>query len=68
MPIPCTLWVRPAAGNTLTVAYSIDGGLNYQSLTALTGATAYSEIAVSAGISHIKITGSSTGGGSWGYL
>jgi hypothetical protein len=65
-PIPGTLWVRPTAGNTLTVAYSTDNGVNYQSLTSLTGATAYSETVVNSGFTHLKITCSGTQGGTWG--
>lgn len=66
-PLPGTLWVRPGAGETLTVQYSTDGGTNYQSLTALTGASAYSETTVSSGFTNLKIT--STPGstaGTWG--
>lgn len=65
-PLPGTLWVRPTAGNTLTVAYSTDNGVTYQSLTALTGATAYSETQVNAGFTNLKITTSGVQGGTWG--
>lgn len=67
LPIPATLWVRPASGNTFTVEYSTDGGRNYQSLSALTGATAYAETIVSSGFTNIRITPSGTQGGEWGY-
>lgn len=66
MPIPATLWVRPAGG-TLTVEYSVDGGVNYQSLTALTGAAAYADTIVQAGFTNIRITPSGADGGSWGF-
>jgi hypothetical protein len=65
-PLPGTLWVRPEAGNTLTVDYSTDNGANYQSLVALTGAAAYSEAVVSSGFTNLKITCSGVQGGSWG--
>ena len=65
-PMPGTLWVRPTAGNTFTVAYSTDGGVNYQTMTALNGATAYSEVVVSAGFTNLRITPSGVQGGSWG--
>lgn len=65
-PLPGTLWVRPTSGNTLTVDYSTDNGANYQSLTALTGATAYSECQVLSGFTNLKITTSGVQGGTWG--
>lgn len=65
-PLPGTLWVRPTAGNTFTVEYSTDNGANYQSLTALTGAAAYTETQVSAGFTNIKIAPSGVQGGTWG--
>ena len=64
-PCPGTIWVRPAGG-TWTVAYSTDNGANYQSLTALTGAAAYTEAQVTSGITNIRITPSGTAGGTWG--
>lgn len=27
--IPCTVWTVPAAGDTVTVSYSVDGGVTY---------------------------------------
>lgn len=66
MPIPATLWVRPGGG-TLTVEYSTDGGANYQAITALTGAAAYTETQVTSGFTNIRITPSGTDGGTWGY-
>jgi hypothetical protein len=66
-PLPATLWVRPGAGETLTISYSTDGGTNYQSLTALTGAAAYTETQVSAGFTNLKITSApGTTAGTWG--
>lgn len=62
---PAVLWVRPAGG-TWTVEYSVDNGVNYQALTGLTGATAYSEVVAEAGFTHLRITSTSTAGGTWG--
>lgn len=64
--IPATLWVRPTSGNTLTVDYSTDNAANFQSLTGLTGATAYTEVTVTAPFTNLKITPSGTQGGTWG--
>lgn len=65
-PLPGTLWVRPTAGNTFTVTYSTDNGANYQTLTALNGAAAYTETAVNTGFTNLKITPSGVQGGTWG--
>ena len=66
LPVPGTLWVRPGAGNTLTVEYSTDNGANYQAVSLLTGATAYSETLVGSGFTHLRITPSGVQGGTWG--
>lgn len=66
LPIPGTLWVRPNAGNTLTVEYSTDGE-NFQPIVSLTGAAAYAETQVTSGFPQIRITCSGTQGGTWGY-
>ena len=65
-PLPGTLWVRPTAGNTLTVDYSTDNGTTYQSLVGLTGAAAYTEVQVTSGFTNLKITTSGVQGGTWG--
>lgn len=66
-PLPATMWVRPGAGETLTISYSTDGGTNYQSLTALTGAAAYTEVQVNAGFTNLKITSApGSTAGTWG--
>lgn len=67
-PIPGTLWVRPTSGNTLTVSYSTDNGVNFNSLTDLTGATAYAEVRVGSGFTHLRIATSGAQGGTWGIL
>lgn len=67
-PVPSTLWVRPGSGNTITAAYSTDSGVNYTDITELTAITAYSEVRVYSGFSDLKITTSSTDGGSWGIV
>lgn len=62
---PAVVWVRPAGG-TWTVEYSVDNGANYQALTGLTGATGYSEVVAEAGFTNLRITSTSTAGGTWG--
>jgi hypothetical protein len=64
-PCPGTLWVRPAGG-TWAVAYSVDNGANYNTLTALDGAAAYTEVHIDGGITNVRITPSGTAGGTWG--
>lgn len=63
--LPGTLWVRPAGG-TWTVEYSVDNGANYLSLTALTGATGYKEVQITAGFTNLRITSTTNSGGTWG--
>ncbi len=62
---PAVVWVHPAGG-TWTVEYSVDKGANYQALTGLTGATGYSEVVAEAGFTNLRITSTSTAGGTWG--
>ena len=64
-PCPGTIWVRPAGG-TWAVAYSVDNGANYNTLTALDGAAAYTEVNIDGGITNVRITPSGTAGGTWG--
>ena len=64
-PLPGTIWVRPAGG-TWAVAYSVDNGANYNTLTALNGAAAYTEVHIDSGITNVRITPSGTAGGTWG--
>lgn len=53
MPLPATVWVRPAAGDTVTVSYSTDNGVNYTVWPA--GAvTAYAEDILDSGITHLR--------------
>lgn len=52
-PLPCTVWVRPASGDTVTVSYSVDGGSNYE--TWVPGAvTAYSDDTLLGPVTHLK--------------
>ena len=52
-PIPCTVWTRPASGDTVTVSYSVDGGQNYETWS--NGAvTAYSDDVLLGPITHVK--------------
>lgn len=50
---PFTVWVRPAAGDTVAVSYSCDGGTTYTAWAA-GGVTSYTESVFDAPISHIK--------------
>ena len=50
-PLPALVWVRPAAGDTVAMTYSTDGGVNYSAgLTA----TVYAEDKFLAGVTHVK--------------
>ena len=52
-PIPATIWARPAVGDTVTVSYSTDNGINYNTWPG--GAvTAYTEDALLSGITHVR--------------
>lgn len=52
-PLPATVWTRPAAGDTVAVTYSTDGGKNYNNWTP--GAvTAYTEAIFTFGVTHLK--------------
>ena len=65
-PIPATVWVLPTAG-TVTVSYSVDGGTNYTSVTGLTAAAAYSDIALTGPVTHLKFAGDGvSAAGAWG--
>lgn len=50
-PLPCTVWVRPAAGDTVTYSHSCDGGTTY---TVRGAVTAYTEDVLDAGVTHLK--------------
>lgn len=50
-PIPSTVWIRPAAGDTVTYSHSCDGGTTYT----VRGAVAvYTEDILVAGVTHIR--------------
>lgn len=63
--LPGTIWIKPAGG-TWTVDYSVDNGVTFASLVGLTGASARTEMQVTSGFTHLRITSSSTAGGTWG--
>ncbi len=50
-PLPATVWVKPAAGDTVTVSYSPDNGTKY---TVLAVITADWEDRFESGVTHIK--------------
>lgn len=52
-PLPATVWVNPAAGDTVTVTYSCDGGTTYTAWAA-GSVTAYTETVFDSGITHLK--------------
>lgn len=52
-PLPATVWVRPAAGDTVALSYSCDGGTTYTAWSA-GSVTAYTESVFDGPITHIK--------------
>lgn len=52
-PIPCTVFARPAAGDTVAIEYSCDGGTTYTAWPA--GAVvAYTESVLDAPVTNIR--------------
>lgn len=52
-PLPATIWTLPVAGDTVTVSYSVDNGVSYN--TWPNGAvTAFSKDMLVSGITHLK--------------
>lgn len=51
--LPSTVWVKPVAGDTVVVSYSVDGGVTYAAwpLGAVTVATDY---ALYSAVTHLK--------------
>jgi hypothetical protein len=65
-PLPATVWVQPSAG-TVSVLYSVDDGVNYTAVTALTSAAAFSDTVLTGPITNLKFVGDgSTAAGTWG--
>lgn len=65
-PLPATVWVRPTAG-AVSVLYSVDEGVNYTAVTALTAAAAYADSQLSGPVTNIKFVGDGgTAAGTWG--
>jgi hypothetical protein len=53
LPVPCTVWTVPVSGDTITVSYSLDGGVTYT--TWPNGAvTAASNDVLYSGVTHLK--------------
>lgn len=50
-PLPATVTVNPAAGDTVSVWYSLDGGARY---TLRSAVTIYTEDVLSGGVTHLK--------------
>lgn len=56
---PSTVWAAPGSGYSITVAYSVDGGVNYTNWSAGT-VTSFTESVFDAPISHLKFTRAQT--------
>ena len=50
-PVPCTIWTVPAAGDTVTVSYSVDNETTYE--TIVTTTVAWEDV-IETGITHLK--------------
>lgn len=57
-PLPCTIWVKPVAGDTVNIYYSLDDGLTYSAWDngAVTSASTFDQkyAILLSGVSHIK--------------
>jgi len=52
-PLPATIWTRPAVGDTVTVSYSTDNQVNWNTWPA--GAvTVYTEDSLLSGVTHVR--------------
>lgn len=50
-PLPCLVWVRPVAGDTVAMTYSTDNGVTYNAGLSV---TVYTEDTFLAGVTHVK--------------
>lgn len=55
LPIPATVWARPAAGDTVSVEYSLDGGSNYEDWPN-GDVTAFASDTLISGVTNIRFT------------
>ena len=55
-PYPCTAWTQPAAGDTVVMSYSLDGGVNYTASTLgdVTSASTTKSLVFYSEVTHIK--------------
>ena len=53
LPLPATVWARPAAGDSITVWYSTDNGANYN-VWAAGVITVYAEDVLDSGVTNIR--------------
>jgi len=57
-PLPATAWTVPVAGDTITVSYSLDGGVSYiawpNGAVTSASAAALKELVFYGGVTHIK--------------
>lgn len=54
-PIPATVWVVPAAGDTVLVEYSLDSGVSYDNW-AKGSVTARANDVLNSGVTHLRFT------------
>lgn len=52
-PLPCTIWTVPVAGDSITISYSLDGGVTY-TVWPNGIVTAKSSDILLSGITHLK--------------
>lgn len=65
-PIPATVWMRPTAG-TVSLLYSLDGGVNYTAVTGMTAVAAFADIDLTGPVTNLKFVGDGgTAAGTWG--
>lgn len=50
-PVPCTVFINPAVGDTVSYWYSLDGGVSY---TKRADVTAYTEDQLISSVTHLK--------------
>lgn len=55
MPIPATVWVVPASGDTVLVEVSFDGGTSYENW-AKGSVTARASDVLNSGVTHLRFT------------
>jgi hypothetical protein len=54
-PLPATIWVKPAAGDTVLIEYSLDNGATFADWP-LGGMAAEAEDILDSGVTHLRAT------------